>query len=130
MLKALASWSLLLALSLALGSATMPRAMAENLPVSAERYGQACTKTGGAFTRNLSNSGIGTVYCLWAAARDRTECKVGSNQVNVCTIRCSSAACLGANPDKSRPVWPLNGGPKNAAPVDGIPQPDTLAPAN
>ena len=129
MLKALASWCLLLAVSLALGVATAPRAVAENLPVTAERYGKACKKTGGEYTRNLNSGGVGTVYCLWQP-RDRTECKVGSNQVNVCMIRCSSEACVAANPDKSHPVWPLNGGPKNAAPVNGILQPDTLAPSN
>ena len=128
MLKALASWFLLLAVTLALGVATVPRAGAENLPVTAERYGKACQKTGGEFTRNLNNSGVGTVYCLWQP-RDRTECKVGGNQVNVCMIRCSSAACVGANPDKSHPVWPLSGGPKRTAPVDTL-APGELMPVN
>ena len=104
--------------------------MAENLPVSADRYGKACLKTGGEFTRNLNSSGVGTVYCLWQP-RDRTECKVGGNQVNICMIRCSSNSCLVANPEKDRPIWPLSGGPnkKKMAPVDTL-APGTLAPVN
>jgi len=106
-----------------------PRAAAENLPVAVDRYAKACNKTGGGITRNLNNSGTGTVYCLWQP-RDRTECKVGGNQVNICTIRCSSNAFTVANPDKHQPNWPLSGGPKkNVAPMDTL-MPDTLAPVN
>src|SRR5262245_49095325 len=106
-------------------------AMAENLPVSVDRYSQACAKTGGAITNGLNNSGVGTIRCLWATRRDGTECKVGSYQVNICGIRCSTDACYAANPDKSKPIWPLNGGPtkKQMAPT-GTLAPDTLAPVN
>ncbi len=105
-------------------------ALAENLPVTVARYSQACTKTGGAITNGLNNSGTGTLYCLWAARRDGTECKVGSNQVNICSIRCSTDACHAANPEKSKPTWPLSGGPsRKNMPVDTL-APGTLAPVN
>jgi hypothetical protein len=111
--------------------ALVQMARAENLPVTVQRYEQACTKVHGALTRNLNSSNVGTIYCVWAPQRDRTECKVGSNQVNVCTIRCSSDACYVANPRKDKPVWPLNGGPgrQGVAPA-GTLAPDTLAPVN
>jgi len=105
-----------------------PFAVAENLPVTMDRYAQACTKTGGAITRPYSGTGV--AYCTWTTARDRTECKVGSSQVNRCTIRCSSSACINANPDKDHPVWPLSGGPKRFdAPLDTLPQ-QQMAPVN
>jgi hypothetical protein len=127
--KALASL-LVLAVVVAM-IALVQMARAENLPVTVERYQQACTKVHGAFTRNLNGGNTGTIYCVWATPRDRTECKVGSNQVNVCTIRCSSDACYVANPRKDRPVWPLNGGPgKQGVAPTGTLAPDTLAPAN
>lgn len=129
MTKALVSLLSLVAFVAMLVVVQAPRVAAENLPVSADRYGEACKKTGGEFTRNLNNSGVGTVYCLWRP-RDRTECKVGGNQVNICMIRCSSNSCLVANPYKDRPIWPLSGGPKkNAAPMDTL-MPGTLAPVN
>lgn len=103
-------------------------AAAENLPVPVDRYAQACTKTGGSATRHLDSGNSGVVYCAWLP-RDSTECKVGSNQVNRCTIRCNSNACLAANPDKHQPVWPLSGGPKKMAPVDTL-APGQLAPVN
>ena len=129
MTKALVCLLSLVAVAALLVLAQAPRARAENLPVSADRYGEACKKTGGEFTRNLNSSGVGTVYCLWQP-RDRTECKVGGNQVNICMIRCSSNSCIVANPDKHQPNWPLSGGPKkNVAPMDTL-MPDTLAPVN
>ncbi len=109
----------------------MPPAAAENLPVSVSRYAKACFKTTGELTKHLNNSGTGVIYCLWASGGDGTECKVGSNQVNVCTIRCRSDACLAANPDKHNPLWPLNGGPgKKIMAPGGTLAPDTMAPAN
>ena len=107
------------------------RVRAENLPVTVERYTQACTKTGGAINNGLNSSGTGTLYCLWATRRDGTECKVGSNQVNICSIRCSTEACYAANPEKTKPTWPLSGGPtkKFMAPTDTL-APGTLAPVN
>lgn len=128
MTKADSSWLLLLVLVALIAVAQTPRAAAENLPVTVERYAAACGATGGSITRNLNNSGTGVVYCLWQP-RDRTECKVGSNQVNICTIRCSSNACVNANPNKHQPLWPLSGGPRNTAPVDTL-MPGTLAPVN
>lgn len=105
-----------------------PFASAENLPVTMDRYAQACTKTGGAITRPYSGTGV--AYCTWTTARDRTECKVGSSQVNRCMIRCSSNACINANPDKDHPVWPLSGGPKRFdAPLDTLPT-QQMAPVN
>lgn len=108
-----------------------PPAAAENLPVSVSGYAKACFKTTGEFIKHLNSGGTGVVYCRWAGGNDSTECKVGSNQVNVCAIRCQSDACLAANPDRHNPLWPLNGGPgkKIMAPGDTL-APDTLAPAN
>ena len=126
----------LLACFLLLGSIVLlsaaPRASAENLPVTADRYGEACLKVGGEVQRGLNNSGTGTLYCLWSTRRDGTECKVGSYQVNICSIRCSTEACYAANPIKERPTWPLNGGPsrrKLLAPTDTL-APATMAPVN
>ena len=112
--------------------ADAPRALAENLPVTAERYTQACAKTGGELTNGLGSGGSGIIKCLWPTRRDGTECKVGGFQVNVCGIRCSTEACYAANPNKNQPTWPLSGGPSrkwNMAPVDTL-APGTLAPAN
>ncbi len=106
------------------------RVQAENLPVSVDRYSQACAKTGGAITNGLNSGGTGTLYCLWATRRDGTECKVGSYQVNICGIRCSTDACYAANPDKHQPTWPLNGGPSRKLNVAPTLTPDTMAPAN
>jgi len=126
MAKTLACFLLLLSI---LALADAPRAAAENLPVTVDRYAQACTKTGGGMTRGLNGSGTGVVYCAWEI-HGRTECKVGSNQVNICTIRCRSDTCYAANQYKDRPIWPLSGGPKkNVAPMDTL-APDTLAPVN
>ena len=107
----------------------MPTAWAENLPVPVERYSHACLATAGTVSLQLDSGNSGVVYCTWAPARDRTECKVGSNQVTVCTIRCATAICLAANPNRTKPVWPLKGGPKRAAPADTL-APGELAPAN
>ena len=121
-----------LALGFVLLLAAAPRASAENLPVSVDRYSEACLKAGGGIDNGLNNSGTGTLYCLWPQRRDGTECKVGSNQVNICSIRCSTDACYAANPIKERPVWPLSGGPsrrKLLAPTDTL-APATAAPVN
>jgi hypothetical protein len=121
-----------LALGFVLLAADPPRASAENLPVTVDRYSDACVKTGGGIDRALNSTGTGTLYCLWPQRRDGTECKVGSNSVNRCSIRCSTEACYAANPEKDRPLWPLNGGPsrkKMLAPTNTL-APDTLAPAN
>ena len=104
-------------------------ASAENLPVTVQRYGQACAKVGGVVDQVFDSGGSGIVHCTWAAARDITECKAGSNQVTVCTIRCSSAACLSANPNKHLPVWPLSGGPGKRLPIDTL-APQQMAPVN
>jgi hypothetical protein len=113
-------------------AAAPPRASAENLPVTVDRYSEACVKTGGGIDSDLNSGGTGTLHCLWPKRRDGTECKVGSNAVNRCTIRCGSEACYAANPEKDLPLWPLNGGPsrkKMLAPTNTL-APDTLAPAN
>ena len=112
-----------LVLGFALLLAAAPRASAENLPVSVDRYNEACLKAGG---------GTGTLYCLWPQRRDGTECKVGSYQVNICSIRCSTDSCYAANPIKEQPTWPLSGGPsrrKLLAPTDTL-APATAAPVN
>lgn len=121
-----------LLLSFVLLLAAVPRASAENLPVTVDRYSEACLKTGGGIDNGLNSGGTGTLYCLWPQRRDGTECKVGSYQVNICSIRCSTEACYAANPIKERPIWPLNGGPsrrKLLAPTDTL-APGTLAPVN
>ncbi len=125
MAKALASFIAVLSVLLIPALST---ASAENLPVAVDRYAQACTKTGGSETHYLDGGNSGVIYCTWLP-RDRTECKVGSNQVNQCMIRCSSNACVAANPNKHLPVWPLSGGPKKMAPVDTL-APQQLAPVN
>jgi len=109
----------------------LPRAaLAENLPVTVQRYTQACEKTGGALTNNLGSGGSGVIYCLWASRGERTECKVGAFQVNRCGIRCRSDACYNANPEKDMPTWPLSGGPsRKNMPVDTL-APGQLAPVN
>lgn len=100
---------------------------AESLPMPVARYSQLCLHSGGSFTAHLS-SGVGIVRCAWAD-QGRTECKVGSNVVNICGITCQSNACLKENPARYTPVWPLAGGPHSAAyPVD--PGGGTLAPSN
>ncbi|HEV8389150.1 MAG TPA: hypothetical protein VGQ35_04860 [Dongiaceae bacterium] len=129
MVKHLACF-LLLGCILLLAAAS--RASAENLPVTVDRYSEACLKVGGGIGNGLNGSGTGTLYCLWPERRDGTECKVGSYQVNICSIRCSSEACYAANPIKERPIWPLSGGPsrrKLLAPTDTL-APGTLAPVN
>ncbi len=109
-----------------------PRAAAENLPVTVARYSDACVKTGGGIDSALNSGGTGTLYCLWPKRRDGTECKVGSNAVNRCSIRCSTEACYAANPEKDSPLWPLNGGPsrRQIPATTNTLAPDTLAPAN
>jgi hypothetical protein len=112
--------------------AAAPRTAAENLPVGVDRYSEACLKAGGGIDNGLNSGGTGTLYCLWPQRRDGTECKVGSNQVNICSIRCSTEACYAANPIKDRPNWPLNGGPsrrKLLAPTNTL-TPGTAAPVN
>lgn len=106
------------------------RVRAENLPVTVERYTQACTKVGGELTNGLGSGGSGIIKCLWPTRRDGTECKVGSYQVNRCGIRCSTDACYAANPDKNQPTWPLNGGPSRKFNMSPTLTPGTLAPAN
>lgn len=115
-----------LALGFALLLAASPRALAENLPVSVDRYNAACIKAGGGVDNGLNSSGTGTLHCLWPQRRDGTECKVGGYQVNVCSIRCSTDACYAANPVKERPTWPLSGGPSRR---NMLAPTDTLAPA-
>jgi hypothetical protein len=106
-------------------------ASAESLPVTVDRYSQACVNAGGGVTRSIDSGGAGNLLCLWSQ-REGTECGVSSFQVMHCIIRCSSEACYAANPNKDRPTWPLNGGPKRKKilpPVD-LQNAPTLAPAN
>ena len=118
MVRAILAFALLLA---------APALAAESLPMPVAHYAELCQASGGAFTAQLS-SGLGIVRCAWAG-HGRTECKVGSNTVNVCGIACQSNACLKENPARYTPVWPLGGGPRSAAlPVS--PGGGTLAPSN
>lgn len=110
-----------------LALAALPALAAENLPMPVARYAALCQASGGAFTSQLS-SGLGIVRCAWSG-HGRTECKVGSNTVNVCGIACQSNACLKANPARYSPAWPLAGGPNSAA-LPASPGAGTLAPAN
>ncbi|HKP25019.1 MAG TPA: hypothetical protein VJV39_14225 [Dongiaceae bacterium] len=103
-----------------------PAMAAESLPMPVARYAELCMQSGGGFTAHLS-SGIGIVRCAWSD-HGRTECKVGSNTVNICGISCQSNACLKANPARYTPTWPLAGGPNSAA-LPASPG-GTLAPAN
>jgi hypothetical protein len=108
-----------------------PVAAAENLPVTVERYSQACVRAGGGVTRSIDASGAGSLLCLWSQ-REGTECGVTSSQVMHCIIRCGSEACYAANPEKDRPTWPLDGGPhlkKLKVPTD-LSKTPMLAPAN
>ena len=104
-----------------------PAMAAESLPMPVTRYAELCQASGGSLTAQLS-SGLGIVRCAWSG-HGRTECKVGSNIVNVCGISCQSNACLKANPARYTPTWPLAGGP-NTAPLPASPGSGTLAPAN
>jgi hypothetical protein len=104
-----------------------PALAAESLPMPVTHYAGLCQAMGGTLTTQL-NSGLGTVRCAWSG-HGRTECKVGSNTVNVCGISCESNACLKQNPARYSPVWPLAGGP-NVAPLSPSPGSGTLAPAN
>jgi hypothetical protein len=104
-----------------------PAMAAESLPMPVARYAALCQASGGTLATYLS-SGVGIVRCTWSD-HGRTECKVGSNTVNICGISCQSNACLKANPARYSPTWPLAGGPNTAAlpPTQGG---GTLAPAN
>jgi hypothetical protein len=104
-----------------------PALAAESLPMPVARYAELCMQSGGGFTAHL-NSGVGIVRCAWSG-HGRTECKVGSNTVNICGINCQSNACLKQNPARYTPVWPLAGGP-NVAPLGTSPGGGTLAPGN
>ena len=105
-----------------------PPAMAtESLPMPVARYSELCQASGGVLTTHLS-SGVGIVRCGWSD-HGRTECKVGSNIVNICGISCQSNACLKANPARYSPIWPLAGGPNGAA-LPASPGSGTLAPSN
>jgi hypothetical protein len=95
-----------------------PALAAESLPMPVTRYAALCQASGGVMTTQL-NSGVGIVRCAWPD-HGRTECKVGSNVVNVCGISCTSNACLRQNPARYSPVWPLAGGP-NMAPLSPSP---------
>ena len=96
-----------------LALAALPAVAAETLPMPVARYAELCQASGGTLTTHLS-SGVGIVRCAWSD-HGRTECKVGSNIVNICGISCQSNACLKANPARYTPAWPLAGGPNIAA---------------
>ena len=104
-----------------------PAMAAESLPMPVTRYAELCMQSGGGFTAHLS-SGVGIVRCAWSD-HGRTECKVGSNIVNICGISCRSNACLKANPARYTPTWPLAGGPNTAA-LPPSPGSGTFAPSN
>jgi len=110
-----------------LALAALPATAAETLPMPVTRYAELCQASGGTLTTHLS-SGVGIVRCAWSD-HGRTECKVGSNTVNICGISCQSNACLKANPARYTPAWPLAGGPTTAA-LPASPGSDTLAPSN
>ena len=107
--------------------AALPADAAESLPMPVARYTELCQATGGTLSTHLS-SGVGIVRCAWSG-HGRTECKVGSNIVNICGIACQSNACLKANPARYTPIWPLAGGP-TTAPLPASPGSGTLAPSN
>ena len=110
-----------------LALAALPAMAAESLPMPVARYAELCQASGGAMTTHLS-SGVGIVRCAWSD-HGRTECKVGSNTVNICGISCRSNACLKENPARYSPRWPLAGGPHSAA-LPASPGSSTLAPSN
>jgi hypothetical protein len=110
-----------------LALAALPATAAETLPMPVTRYAELCQASGGTPTTHLS-SGVGIVRCAWSD-HGRTECKVGSNTVNICGISCQSNACLKANPARYTPAWPLAGGPTTAA-LPASPGSGTLAPSN
>ena len=110
-----------------LALAALPATAAETLPMPVTRYAELCQASGGTLTTHLS-SGVGIVRCAWSD-HGRTECKVGSNIVNICGISCQSNACLKANPARYTPAWPLAGGPTTAA-LPASPGSGTLAPSN
>ena len=110
-----------------LALAALPATAAETLPMPIVRYAELCQASGGTLTTHLS-SGVGIVRCAWSE-HGRTECKVGSNTVNICGISCQSNDCLKANPARYTPAWPLAGGPTTAA-LPASPGSDTLAPSN
>jgi hypothetical protein len=117
----------MLCVGVLLALAALPAAAAETLPMPVARYAELCQASGGSLTTHLS-SGVGIVRCAWSD-HGRTECKVGSNIVNICGISCQSNACLKANPARYTPTWPLAGGP-NVAPLGASPGSGALAPAN
>ena len=110
-----------------LALAALPAVAAETLPMPVARYAELCQASGGTLTTHLS-SGVGIVRCAWSD-HGRTECKVGSNIVNICGISCQSNACLKANPARYTPAWPLAGGPNTAA-LPASSGSGTLAPSN
>lgn len=104
-----------------------PRALAENLPVSIDRYADACRQTGGG-VGTYTNDGARLVSCKWTS-HGRTDCLLETDQVQRCIIGCTSAVCLAENPSSENPKWPLNGGPKRL-PTNKAPTTGTNAPAN
>ena len=116
----IAVWAVVLLMAL-------PAVAAESLPMPVVRYAELCQASGGGMTTHLSG-GVGIVRCTWAD-HGRTECKVGSNIVNICGISCQSNACLKENPARYTPTWPLAGGPHSAA-LPASPGSGTLAPSN
>lgn len=110
-----------------LALAALPALASESLPMPVARYAELCQASGGVLATHLS-SGVGIVRCAWSD-HGRTECKVGSNIVNICGISCRSNACLKENPARYSPRWPLAGGPNSAA-LPASPGSGTLAPSN
>ena len=88
-------------------------AAAETLPVSIDRYFDACRQTG-AGVGTYTNDGAQLASCKWTS-HGKTDCLVESDQVQRCTITCASAQCLADNPNSQAPKWPLNGGQKAKA---------------
>jgi hypothetical protein len=102
-------------------------AAAETLPVSIDRYFDACRQTG-AGVGTYSNDGAQLATCKWTS-HGKTDCLVERDQVQRCTITCASAQCVAQNPDSANPLWPLNGGPKSKPAVKATTT-GTNAPAN
>ena len=102
-------------------------ARAEDLPVSIDRYADACRKTGGG-VGTYTNDGARLVSCKWTS-HGKTDCLLETDQVQRCTIACASVVCLADNPSSQTPKWPLNGGPKRL-PTNKAPTTGTNAPVN
>ena len=115
----------LLAFSAVTGWAEL--AAAETLPVTIDRYVDACRKTG-AGIGTYTNDGARLVSCKWTS-HGKTDCLLENDQVTSCVIACTSTVCLAENPSSANPKWPLNGGPKRL-PTVKAPTTGTNAPAN